>query len=1148
MAYVLGARPTIHLGPTQQDNTKQPEDVSATPTFSVSKVLGRSIPIVIGTGKVDGIPVVGGAVTSQVISGYTQQQLTTLQNLGDFPPGTKWLNNDPFSRTVEVPQYGSQQAAMLGYLLAYDPFGDGYKLVRLEVNGDVVYDAENGIGASTAFRFDGGTQTAPDAITQTNIGTDAGAWQNFAIVYLSGYQADSAPTVKAVISNAATDGGGTHEIAWTGTTPVIYTENSAGRAAAYDPTQDVIYQLLGQNEIPGTPQIYLAVLDAQTYTERYRVPLQGSENYVDDAYWLMAIRGSGFVLARFASTSWPEVDIVYDVATGKIVSSHEESGEIFDWKIGFPFGEKYIITGFDFGAGSGLPYALIDILGNVTIGRVTGAGSGSLVYGRVSSGTVSFFIDASGSVKEATFDGDAWTTATVYTSAGVTTGSWYDPQTGYLVVFETVSGAYYVRYVDPNTGSVADSITVDRTYFITMGTLVTGRERYWPRPGYVMMTEGVDDDGKVYLLDVGAKTISIFASHTGITNLEFTSGIFDQNKSAYFEAFGDDHWVEHQLPNVKPGLVSLTSLLTKIMFLAGYGPSELTFDGLGGIAAYGFVIGSDTNVRTVLQSPSEIYGFTYADTGDGFYFKKPGQDTSFALDLALTTAELVFQDNDASVKSVDDAEIRSVSRVEVEYVSRDQGYESRPASFTMPATSNSIRVEKYSTPLVMSDADAQKFVTEKYFELQAKRRSHSFSLTGEVRLLPGDVVSVPSGTITYTVQVDTVALGRNIVADIACTEFQTSVSTTITPVTNQSLGNQLPVTLATQYIHLDVPLYRYADDLAGAGLRQYGILASRGQQGWGGGALYRGDVASALSLLLTQAPHKGVVGTCVIALGNPLDPFGTDDTSTVTIRRTAGDVALLVDATEDQVLAGANFAYIGAQGRWEAVGYKTVVANADGSYTLSGFSRRGYRGTEVFCDTHAIGDQFVMVDAAWLKSVNHPVSDLGLSKFYKAIGLTQDPSTGIVTQKQIIGAAETPYACVNLDAVAGSPDGIDISWDYRSRLTDGLNPANFGEAALSFEIDIYDGVTYKRTLTATANSVHYASADVISDLGSDPPAEITFDVFMMSALDILVPNQTRVGAGRGYRARGHIVLAPGSMTADNTHITADSTAFTADAA
>ncbi|RWP72381.1 hypothetical protein [Mesorhizobium sp.] len=561
--------------------------MSADRPFSVSKVLGRSIPIVIGTAKVDGIPVIGGAVTTQVVTGYSQQTLTTLQSLNDFPPGTRWVG-DAFSRKVEVPQYGTQQSAMLGYLLAFDPFGDGYKLIRLEVNNEVVFDAENGIGASETFRFYGGDHTAVDPIATANIGANAGAWQRFAMVYLSGFAADSAPSVKAVISNAATEGGGTQEIVWTGATPAIFTQNAAGRAAAYDPTGDVIYQL-----IHGSAQVYLAVLDTVTHTERYRIPLEGSEGYEPNIEWIYAIRGSNFVLVRFGSPTLPDLNIVYDVTTGKIVSSYTETSTNFNWKIGFPFGSNYIFTGYAHGDDPPFPYALIDITGNISIGTVsdTLVIGGDPVYGRQTAGTVSFFIQSSGgTVKEAVFDGDAWTVATVYTSAGVPTGAWYDPQTGYLIVFETVAGAYFIRYVNPETGSIADSVTVDRNYFITTGTNATGNERYWPKPGYVMMTEGRNDDGRVYLLNIGSKTITTFAENTAIDNIDFTTGIFDQNKLAYYQAFGDDVWTEYRLPNTIPGAMALQDLITKLASLAGYGPSELTFDGFAGLATTGGLV------------------------------------------------------------------------------------------------------------------------------------------------------------------------------------------------------------------------------------------------------------------------------------------------------------------------------------------------------------------------------------------------------------------------------------------------------------------------------------------------------------------------------------------------------------------------------
>jgi hypothetical protein len=434
----------------------------------------------------------------------------------------------------------------------------------------------------------------------------------------------------------------------------------------------------------------------------------------------------------------------------------------------------------------------------------------------------------------------------------------------------------------------------------------------------------------------------------------------------------------------------------------------------------------------------------------------------------------------------------------------------------MPPVNNSRKVDKYSTPMVLSDLDAKTFCTQKYFEAQAQRRDHTYSLIGKPTLLPGDVVSVPSGSVTFGVQIESVALNRDMSVDIQANDFQTSVSTTIYPVTSVGLS-PVAVSLQTQYIHLDVPLFRYADDLGGAGLRQYGVVASRGQAGWGGGVLYRGDTSAELTALLSQAPHSGVIGVCSTMLNAPVDPFATTDGSSVTIRRTSGDMALLVDKTEDQVLAGENFAFIGVPGRWEGVGYKTVVDHGDGTFTLSGFTIRGHRGSEIFSALHQVGDLFVTIDPAWLKGVSHPLADLDATKYYKAIGLTQNPATGTVVPRVVSGAAETPYACVNLDAVVASPDGIDLSWDYRSRLATGLNPANFGEAYLRFEIDIVDpdGVTVLNTFGQspsfiTTNSMHYDTADVVADLGSDPPTDFFFDVYMMSAV-----------VGRGYRARFH---------------------------
>lgn len=1161
MVYFPGTGPVLYLGATSQNATKQPDPVSATSPYSFTSVLGRQIPIVIGTGKVDGNPVIGGSVTTRTITGY--QQYPNSQEgavaaggngfdsaLDSFPPGSKYTTGDAFSPTVDVPVYGTSVGAQLGYLLAYDPFNLGYILVRLEVNDEVVYDAENGIGATTTFRFYGGQHTAIDPIAKAAIGANAGAWQNFAMVYLDGFSATSPPTVKAVISNASTVAGGTTPIPWTGTVPTTFGDIS-GWYEAYDPVDDVIYHLLTSQDIPGLTSVYLAVLDTQTLIERYRVPLARSGLYtvpdpsthVLQRPLITAIRGTGHVLIRFCTDSTTGFSRIYNATTGEVVAEYAEpdTSTTIYWVAGQPFGSKYIFIGWNryFSGDQHIHFAVADIgAGSLTVSSSSVAFREPAVWGRRINGKASFFSCSTtvGQVYELTYDGTSWASALVYTDAGTVHGLRYDPKTGYLILCSEVSGNFFLRYVNPDTGAIVTSFStsgkqLDSNSFGGVG----GFERFWSQPGFALWVQTNGASEVVYLLDIGAQTLSIWTGSIP-HGTRWTGAIFDQTRGVYYAFYGDTKWTQYALPNALPGSISLQSLITKTMFLAGYSSGELTFDGFTGLTAYGFVIDQDTNVRTVLQSIADIYTFSFADTGSGFYFKKPGRDADFALDDTVTTADLVFVDQDGSVKSQDDASIRTVSRVELQYISKDQGYNSRPASFSMPAINNSIRTERFSTPLVLTDLNAQTFVTEKFFDLQAKRRSHAFSVTGKPTYLPGDVIAIPSGDVTFTVQIDSVGMDRNLTAEIAALDFQTKVSTTVTSVTAPDIT---PVSQATQYIHLDIPLINYGDDLGGVALCQYGILAGRGQANWSGGVLLMGATADALTQAFTQAPHQGVVGVCLNALDNPIDPFGTTDTSTVTIRRTAGSTSLLVDHTEAEVLAGANLAFIGKAGRWEGIGYKTVTDNGDGTFTLSGLAVRGYRGSEVNCSLHEVGDIFVMIDPAWVGIMALPLTDLNTTMYFEGVGVGQSPAGGVITPQVIRGIAEKPYASRNLNAEIVT-DGIELTWDYRSRLAAGLNPANFGEASLSFEIDILepatDGYSVVRTLTATTNSKIYATADIISDFGSVPDF-LAFRVYMMSAT---------TGVGRGYRAQAGIVLTPGSITADTTVRRADSTHFTAD--
>ncbi|MER9005907.1 hypothetical protein NKI15_19950 [Mesorhizobium sp. M0862] len=595
--------PFFRFGPTP-DTTKTVDPVAAASPYSVSKVLGRPIPIVIGTGKVDGIPVIGGAVSAQISTGFTEVKATNLSNLHDYPAGSQWKNGSYFDSggIVLVPTYGAQQTTQLGYLLAYDPFGDGYELIRLEVNDQVVFDAEHGIGASVNFRFYGGTQTEADPITKAVIGANAGAWHGFVMLFLSGYVASAAPSVKAVISNAATDTGSSGDIAWTGEAPSGIL-NAFPNGSAYDPAEGVIYQIFDPTDIPSLSQIYLAVLDVDTRQERYRVPLEGSEGYavgrdVND-YQLsipIAMAGTGLLLIQlWGAEATPRLSGIYDSATGHLIASHLDTVNM-EWVTVQQFGQLWVFIGHNFDAGMGVTGIFDPAKGTFDVDPEGIPGSYLIVNGRVTTGFTSFLAASSSFTGDADiydlrFDGDAWTSTLLHSLTGLSGLSasvlWYDPLTGYVVVGYGLSGPINRwLYIDPETGSVVDTFDTAKMGFNVSFLLPRLHNRLISRPGFLLMlySDG-DPDEPVYeiiSLDIQAKTLSTFASEVVppfTDGTRFSYLIADQGRALWMSALGEYVWTVHRQPNTIPGAVSVRWMLTKIMSLAGYTPEELTFDG-----------------------------------------------------------------------------------------------------------------------------------------------------------------------------------------------------------------------------------------------------------------------------------------------------------------------------------------------------------------------------------------------------------------------------------------------------------------------------------------------------------------------------------------------------------------------------------------
>lgn len=1047
--------------------------------------LGRPKAAVIGTGRVDGIPVYGQAKT--VTTTYQGVRIGSQLNLTYPEPTTV--------ATIDVV-----------YLLARDYFGRGYDIIRIEADNEVVFDAENGAIPKIEFRFYNGLQTVVDPLIKQIVGAHAGAHHGDVLLVLPDYPAGQAPTITAVISNAATDTGSTEELHWIGAVPTDM--DQAVLHAGYDPVDGLLYQVLTNREI-STTDCMLSVLDVDTHTELYRIVLQDSSFYVGGSVFVNALKGSGYIVVRMAVPAETDSPTrIYNASTGQIlVEWREATNQSILWSASEAFGDVWLLAGDDVdGSGGQLNvFAVVNLsLGTFDV-TLAPQSYGTAIDGggRVLANSASFFLRASGRITEATFDGDGWTYQTAYQAVGPVTAHHYDPGTEYLVVLEEIpTGTYNVYLITPDTAAVVEAFTISQQLFPLQGNNIN-RQNVFPRPGYALFGSTSND---LWAIDIAAHTATKLADVNAETGQDINLGIYDQSRLSYFMAAGDTVWTEYTIPGTVPGEITTESHITDLVTVLGpYTVDQVRFSGFGGLTDWGDVIDKDTSIITLLRTYQDPLGFVWTDVGDEIVFRKTPTDVSFVVDEALADTDLVFKQN-GSITSDDESDLTRIAKVAFEYVSKDDNYQPRTVYAddysALYEVTRSTKELDFSTSMVLSDTVGERLVWELLWRQQAKERQHRFSTFSDfAHLIPGDVVSVPSGDILYTVELSKVNIRENLVVEFEARGFQTDLSTEVAAVSNQGFSGISSVTLQSQYVHLDIPLLRFADDAGGASLVQYGMVAARGQQNWGGGSLYRGDTATAFAVMYDQAPHTAFIGSCRTVLPDNPNPFSGDFSSSIVVQRISGSAPTA--AAEEQVMLGTNLAFVGKEGRWEGLGFTTVVDNGDGTYTISGFPVRGWRGTEVYGGQHEAGDFFVLISQEWVRALLHPTTDFELSKFYKAVGFGGSLAAAVAESHRILGAAEKPYAVVNVDGEISGGDTI-ISFDYRSRLSawEMFNPLpDCGEATLAFEMDILDADSptgVLSTLTSNTNQFTYTAAQKTSDWGSPPPSAVA-RLYMMSA-------------------------------------------------
>lgn len=300
-----------------------------------------------------------------------------------------------------------------------------------------------------------------------------------------------------------------------------------------------------------------------------------------------------------------------------------------------------------------------------------------------------------------------------------------------------------------------------------------------------------------------------------------------------------------------------------------------------------------------------------------------------------------------------------------------------------------------------------------------------------------------------------------------------------------------PIPSPTRQQPLDIPILRDDDNNPGI----YVALDSFGPGGRGA-ALYVGDDDASLQY------RGGVTSYAPIGITeSALDDFDLnviDEASTVVVNM--GDDELSGITYDVMMSTNANYAAIGAPGRWELIQFKTPSSLGGGRYLLSTFLR-GRQGTEHNRGNHEAGDIFVLLLAPGMLRPNMDVGSLNQAKRYRAVSTGRSLNSVASQSYTNTGEGLRPYSPINL---LHDLDGDDIvfTWDRRTRLSNnwliGIVP--LGEAVERYELVLYTDSTFEtvlRVIASTTDTATYTLAQQTVD-GYTPGDPLYVRVYQIS--------------------------------------------------
>jgi hypothetical protein len=566
------------------------------------------------------------------------------------------------------------------------------------------------------------------------------------------------------------------------------------------------------------------------------------------------------------------------------------------------------------------------------------------------------------------------------------------------------------------------------------------------------------------------------------------------------------YWtVEQVICEASGATVSLAQIISKVCNRAGLTAIDVT--DMESIDINGYPVAA-VSTGSAIITPLRSVGFFDAVESEGtlkFLARgKPIVATLTADDFGAYDAT-ASTDPSKCPPSVTTARMQDVElprSIRLHYMATSRDYQDAEQDSEFRLATNATNDIDVTLPLCLDDTQALRCANVLWASAWAARNSHTLSVDQAwLNLDPADCIGVPIDAVIERLRIVSDTLASGVLRKLTCVRDSDGAYISFAVASAPAyLPAPLTFIAPASFEFLDLPCLQDADSDPG-----FYVAAQRlnGVGAWKGASIYKsidgGATYTLVSTVINEAP-LGVLGAAVPAS----QAFTWDDVTLIDV--TVAAAAITFEGVSDAaVLAGANAAAMGSDGRWEIVQFGRATQIDPTHWQLSHLLR-GRRGTEHVMGTSQPADKFVLVSGGDLGHVVLQSTEIGAARTYQVCSIGLAISSAVTQAFTGHGQALVCFSPVDATAQRQSDGDILLTWIRRSRLGRTLMSGidiPLGEATEAFSIDIIElgsPHTVLRTLTSSTVSVLYSHANQETDFGSPLPATITVAIYQLSAI------------------------------------------------